>query len=128
MWLDVSLVVTQTLTPGCLLILVGSDSFPVTRLNSQIPSLPVLVVLPAYLISWGGHAPVLLLMSFTLSSSFYFEVNWVLVKHSCWFAEHLLSTSAPYGRDGDLYLSQPEAGLFLELFSNLGNMPSCYQN
>lgn len=73
MWLDVSLAVTQTLTPGCLLILVGSDFFTVTRLNSQIPSLPVLVVLPAYLISWG-HAPVLL-MSFTLSSSFYFEVD-----------------------------------------------------
>lgn len=74
MWLDVSLAVTQTLTPGCPLILVGSDFFTVTRLNSQIPSLPVLGVLPAYLISWG-HAPVLLLMSFTLSSSFYFEVD-----------------------------------------------------
>lgn len=75
MWLNVSLVVTQTLTPARLLALVGSDFFPVTRLSCQIPSLLMLAVLPAYLISWGGHAPVLLLMSFTLSSSFYFEID-----------------------------------------------------
>lgn len=75
MWLDVSLVVTQTLAPGRLLILAGSDFFPVTRFRRQIPSLPVLIVLPAYLISWVGRAPVLPLMSFTLSSSFYFEID-----------------------------------------------------
>lgn len=69
------LVVTQTLAPGHPLILVGSDFSPVNRLSRQIPSVPGLIVLPAYLTSRGGHAPVLPLTSFTLSSSFYSDTD-----------------------------------------------------
>lgn len=75
MWLHISFAVTQTLAPGHSLILLGSDLFPVIMLSRWIPSLPTLNVLPVYWISWGGHASVLTLMSFTLSSSFYFEID-----------------------------------------------------
>lgn len=75
MWLHVSFAVTQTRAPGHSLILLGSDLFPVIILSRWTPSLPMLNVLPVYWISWGGHASVLTLMSFTLSSSFYFEID-----------------------------------------------------
>lgn len=75
MWLHVSLVVTQTLAPGHSLILLGSDFFPVIMLSRWIPSLPMLNVLPAHFVSCRGHASVLTLMSFTLSSRFYFEID-----------------------------------------------------
>lgn len=96
---DAPCVVTQTFAPGHLLILVGSDFFPI--ILSAVRAFFVKAhCLPAYRVFWGVHTPVLPLMSAALR----FEMHWVFLDRPLVCVSQTTSCSAlpPPGRDGDL--------------------------